>query len=232
MLTCVDINLMITCLKKKRIFQRFDHSVFLFLIAVDILFLLGDVLSGSPLFNLQKDRSYPEHFQYIKFAWIYASLIYCSLKRGKRFLLLLSAVPIYLLVDDYRGLHEKIGNFLAVNILGASDPSVVILRNTSFRTQDVGELLYMAGMAVLIYCLAVISFLIAKEKRDRQYILITILLVSLFGLFAVFIDGIHQLFDGKTINILLGRVEDFGEMITVSAWCALAYKQSQQLSKV
>ena len=153
---------------KNRIFQRFDHSVLFFLIAVDILCLLGDVLSNNPHFSLQRDRSYPEHFQYLKFAWIAISLIYCSLTKGKRFLLSLSTVPVYLLIDDYRGLHEKLGNYIAVNILGASDPSATILHNTSFRAQDVGELLYMASMAVLIYCFTVISYLSAKEKKDKQ----------------------------------------------------------------
>ena len=230
-LTSVEVNLMIARIMKNRIFQRFDHSVLFFLIAVDTLCLLGDVLSNNPLFSLQRDRNYPEHFQYLKFVWIAVSLIYCSLTRGKRFLLLLSAVPVYLLVDDYRGLHEKCGNYIAVNILGASDPSAAILHNTSFRAQDVGELLYMASMAVLIYCFTIISYLSAKEKKDKQFILTTILTITMFGLFAVFIDGVHQLFDHKTINIWLGRVEDFGEMIAVSAWSALAYKYSRKSSK-
>lgn len=188
------------------------------------MYLIGDILSSNPLLNLQADRSYPEYFQYQKLVWIAVSLIYYASTRKKGCILLLSAIPVYLLVDDYQFLHEQIGTSVAVNILGSSDASVAILQNTNFRTQDVGELLYMAAMGLFIYAVAMISYLIAKEKGDKRYVIATVLMVTTFGLFAVFVDGVHQLFDQAAIYDLLGRIEDFGEMVAVSAWCALAYR--------
>ena len=211
----------------KKLAGKFDSFILISLLTVDLCYLVGSIYGKDPLLSLEYDQGFPEFFQYQKFIWISISLLACWAKTNKAFFPILSTIPIYLLFDDHEGFHEEYGRAIAMHLTEMRETSIIIINSTNFRSQDLGEAIFMFLIATIIFCFACISYKQAKEKIDKKYILETSILILFFGFFAVFIDALHQLVNHAGLYQFIGFLEDFGEMVAVTLWCALSYRYTK-----
>ena len=122
--------------------------------------------------------------------------------------------------DDILSLHERGG---AALVLWLGLESILGL-----RAQDVGEVLIWASLAAVIVLAVLISLRVADPSgwRVGQRLLAFLGALVMFG---VVVDMVHALLvDNAYANLLLGLVEDGGEMITGSL--CLAYCLAQVTS--
>ncbi|MBF2088549.1 MAG: hypothetical protein IGR80_09835 [Synechococcales cyanobacterium K44_A2020_017] len=188
------------------------------LLLTDLGFIVAHVIASllpvpNDMFFLDRDRSYPEMFQYIKFFWIAIVLLYLGLKQGKSYLAW-SSFFTFLLLDDYFGLHETGGGMIASQ-LGFT-------RWLALRPVDYGEMVYAASAALLFFVIIALTYKrgSAEFKRFSQRIL---WLMAIFVFFAVGVDMVHVMttsFPQPLISFLLENtlaiVEDGGEMMVLS----------------
>ena len=207
--------------------KKFASLALIVLIFLDIVFLVGDIISVNPLLELEYDRSYPEYLQYQKFLCIFLLQIICYARTRKIFFVLASVIPLYLLADDWAYLHEHQGLGIAKLFLPASEASKAMLDATSFRPVDFGEMIYAFAVGSIILLSLFVFSRKSSDRRIRKIASHTIILLIIYGIFAVFIDAAHQLFEDGPVYQLMGKIEDFGEMVSISLWCSAAYKQAE-----
>ena len=204
-------------------FKKADKFL-LMIVGIDIIFILLSLIDSFSGFNfnnfaVQNDNLYAEKFQYLKFIGIAIISFLLAIKRGSAKFLFFMIIPIYLYWDDSRQLHERFGTKIA-SFLYEGSHNDILIRN--FRYQDIGEILYMSLIALIL----LIIFLICFKLSDvfEKYFLKKILkLFIIFGIFALFVDSIHQL-SGGFIYDLLTVIEDGGEMIPISFITAYFFK--------
>jgi len=190
------------------------------LLVVDLGFLLLDgVATFTDLFArdrlaLNRDRGYPESFQYMKFVWLTGLMLWIAWRdREPRYVfwgLLFAALGL----DDAFELHESTADLLvgSMNLAGAGN----------LRADDFGELSFAIGAGVVVLALVVLVAL-RSGPAFRQASLDLFALLVLLGVFGVFLDFAAMAVDlGPMGNRFPSAVEDWGEMITVSlmAWYA------------
>jgi len=193
-----------------------SNSFLFFILFIDILFILLSILDYFSdfkfgYFNVAHENKFAEQFQYLKFLVIATISFLLAIKKRSSQFLVLMIIPIYLLGDDAIQLHERFGTALASFLYEGNHNDTLI---SNFRYQDIGEILYMSLISIFLF----VTFLICLKSSDsfERYFLKKILkLFIIFGIFALFIDSIHQLFHGFMYD-LLDVIEDGGEMISIS----------------
>jgi hypothetical protein len=159
-------------------------------------------------FSIETDQGFAETYQYIKWFWISIEFALLSISRRSLSYVSWIFIFIYLLCDDALSLHENIGTLIA-NRLTFSPP-------LGLRLQDFGELAVtiIAGLILLSsvwisYCRGSYAF-----QKISQDILLLLLALSFCG---VFVDMAHiAIHLGGKVNIILGFIEDGGEMLVAS----------------
>ena len=96
--------------------------VLLTFIFVDIVFLTLHVLYSlqyvdNKNFRINLDGGYGEIFQYFKFISAALILLYLANLMRSRFIVLWSILAMYLFLDDWIRLHERIGGHLISSVL-------------------------------------------------------------------------------------------------------------------
>ena len=163
-------------------------------------------------FLVDRDNSYAEWFQYVKFGVVLILLGFLITKYRKREYLFWFFLFFIFLLDDSIGLHERFGWHVS-KLLGYKD-------FYGLRAIDWGELTYVVVMGPLLFLFFVYSYKNGNKDYKKRTIDLT-LFVGIFLFFGIVIDMIHSYFSGSPI---LGRwltiIEDGGEMITLSfmAW--------------
>ena len=200
--------------------QKIATMLLLALLLGDLAFLALHMVHSltpyfqSPMFNIELDKGYAERYQYLKylgliltFAWLCAS---------KKTLLFLpwALLFAYFLADDGWQMHERLGAWIGEGI--SFTPPFRL------RKEDLGELTVTAtaGLVLLPAFLAAYYF---GPRMVRNTFHDLLLLLGLLMVFAVGIDMVHAAFIGSPrIELVLGVIEDGGEMIAVSllAWYA------------
>ena len=196
-----------------------DATKFLvLLLVVDLGFLLLDgVASFTGLISrdrlaLNRDRGYPESFQYMKFVWLTVLMLWVAWRdREPRYVfwgLLFAALGL----DDAFELHESTAGLLvgSLNLAGAGN----------LRAVDFGELSFAIGAGVVVLALLVLTAW-RSGPAFRQASLDLFALLLLLGLFGVVLDFAAMAVDlGPVGNRFPSAAEDWGEMVTVSlmAW--------------
>ncbi len=120
-------------------------------------------------------------------------------------------IPIYLYWDDSRQLHERLGTEIA-SFLYDGNPNDTLIRE--FRYQDIGEILYMSIIGFILLFTFLICYRLSNSF-DRYFLKNILKLFIVYGIFALFVDSIHQLSEGF-MWYLLAVYEDGGEMIPIS----------------
>ena len=179
------------------------------------------------LFRPWRDGSYFEQFQYILLFWcfllssyyIFISKIYSAIS--------IPITYIFLLVDDFCGLHDKfVGNYIENLYI---ENSVNLLGSEFIRVKDHAEITYwIVATATTIF---ISSIALYKSSRSRKFILCNFSFFALLGFFAVFMDviavksNVRRLLPtlSSDFHFWLSRIfqsiEEFGELITISLIC-------------
>ncbi len=196
----------------------------LILCGIDIIFILLSIIGGfaSAYFNnfaVHVDNSLAEKFQYLKFIGTAILSFLISIKNKSPIFLFFMIIPIYLFLDDSRQLHETFGAKIASFIHEGSPDDTLII---NFRYQDIGEASYMLAIAFILLIIFIICYKFS-DLFERHFLKIIFKLFITFGIFAIFLDAIHQL-SGGYIYFLLSIIEDGGEMIPISYITAYFFK--------
>jgi len=129
---------------------------------------------------------------------------------------------LFLFLDDAFSLHERIG--------GQIKEGLGLERALGLRSQDYGELLFMGVARVVIFGGIILSYIKGSPKFKKFSADMIVLFIGLV-FFGVFFDMVHSLARHvQWLNIILGTIEDGGEMIIVSmmTWYAIIQKNYNQ----
>jgi hypothetical protein len=182
-------------------------------IAIHIVHLATPYLPDLQ-FSIERERGFAELFQYAKELGVVILMV--MLWRRTRWLSAAAwaLVFLYLLLDDAISIHE-LGGDIAYRHLGFGDA-------LGLRALDFGELLIngLAGVVVL----AILGIGYRRGSADERAITRDLgLLVGILLAFGVGLDMIHSLIVAYGPRVVVGSLEDGGEMVTMSVivWYAL-----------
>jgi hypothetical protein len=202
------------------------------LLAIDFIFVVIHVWlwsQGKPLgqFDVELDRSIPEHFQYLK--WLICGLS-CAYAGGRRRELLYfawMALFVYFLVDDFGSIHE-IGGWEITTAFGFT-PAFAL------RAVDFGELAasFIAGV-ILLGAIALFYWGSADDEAralTRQLLpWLALLIASGIGLDMLHIQVMESL-ESPLAIMLCGVLEDAGEMAAASGLTATIVNATWPLAR-
>jgi hypothetical protein len=194
-----------------------EHSASLFLtllLCADIAFIALhsiEILTPSlenSFYSLEKEGSYPEIYQYIKWFWIIILLAYISTRRRSFSYNAWGLVFTYILFDDALSIHESVGYYITRNL--------TFPLPLGLRYRDLGELAVLGTAGVILLPFVIWAYVRGSQafKKMSQDMLLLILALVLFG---VVVDIAHisiQL--GWKVNEILRVIEDGGEMFIAS----------------
>ena len=189
----------------------------LFLLAVDLVFIVLHFLPlfgmlDNSLFSLERDRGYPEIYQYIKIFAIAILLLSVFAKTKAISYFVWSMLFLYLLLDDALRIHESLGGYVATQMSFA--PAL------GLRAKDFGELVVSAIAALIFLAPLALLYTRGSDVLKEESIYLFSLLVAL-AFFGILVDMLHVAMQfGWKVSFLLGVVEDGGEMVVISitAW--------------
>jgi len=194
--------------------KRFIIALFLLLLTGDAIFLVLHVVryfnpeTLSHAFNLSRDGSYPEIFQYGKELACALLCVYVGFGRFRWMIHGWAPLFLFLFLDDALRIHEEVG--ILTRGFFESFPTLI-------RAQDVGELLASAAMALILF--PIILFSVVSAERSRRWMHLTLVaLVGAVAFFGIFVDLLHT-FVGQFIQKsrpVFGFLEDGGEMIAMT----------------
>jgi hypothetical protein len=168
------------------------------LITIDFIFVVIHVWlwsEGKPLgqFDVELDRSIPEHFQYLKWLTCGLSCAYAGGRRRELLYFAWMALFVYFLVDDSESIHEIAGGEITAAF--GFTPAFAL------RAVDFGEL--------------------AEARALTRQLLpwLALLIASGIGLDMLHIQ-IMESFENQFAIMLCGVLEDAGEMVAGSGLTA------------
>ena len=121
-----------------------------------------------------------------------------------------------ILADDALLLHEGIGQSLAAS-LNVSEP--------------VAEVLFVGFACLPPMLLILYEFVRFRSIYERKFAFEMIVALSVFALLGVGLDFVGDQFsaDSSSTRAILDGIEDFGEMVVLSAIVWLTYRNTQML---
>ena len=205
------------------------------LIIIDFLFITIDVLIHlanhfkyfdlelrvglGKNFLLNKDRSFPELYNYMKLGCIVVLMVRAFAKTQQVIYVTWAVVFFIALLDDSLQIHEQLGDYFA---LALNLPSVLGL-----YPDDLGELMAWAILAIPVIGALFYGFWHSRGDHTRIGGVLAILLCALFFfavIFEVLANVVENLLVGdirKAVAGIFGVVEDGGEMVTITLVCAV-----------
>ena len=179
---------------------------------------------NNPYFNISRETSYPEIYQYIKFLLVVILLIRISFKNRTPHYAQWALVFAYFLFDDYLQIHERIGRGIAENV-AFMHPFGLSLQSFG-GLQDFGELAVSAIVGIILFTPLAWTYRSGSrmfQKVSQDFILLIVVLVF----FAIAVDMTTEtLALGPGSRFILEFIEDGGEMLTASfmLWYAFSIK--------
>ncbi len=184
-----------------------------FLLVVDGLFILAHLLHTQTRFmtpagfGLGQERGYAELWQYLQFAGVIGLLVLLIIRQRVPLYFHWLLLFLYLLLDDALGLHETVGQWLAVVLeLG---------EGWGLRPRDWGELLVFALMGLFFLTSLALTYQ-ASDQTARRFSQSLILWVMAFVGVAVFLDMIQESLRATWAGSWLLLAEDGGELVVLS----------------
>jgi len=172
--------------------------------------IIGDIkwVLESNLFNIERDRGYPEIYQYIKFFWIIVLLFNLSLKNRSLHYIPWVLLFTYFLLDESIHIHERAG-YLISALFNFTPPF-------GLRLRDYGELAISATAGILLFLPLVWAYRKGTQIFRKISLDIGLLVLGLV-FFGVVVDMMHEAVHlGYAVYFIMGFVEESGEMLTVS----------------
>lgn len=176
--------------------------------AVLILLHLSQKIVGQPsgtAFDLGLDRGYGEFFNYLKMLWAASAFLLLAARTQTLVYGAWALLCLHLLADDWFQLHEKFGFAFADRFPGLGS-----------LASHLGELVWVGGVGVVIGTV----LLLAHRRSGPEHRAVTVVLVLLFGAFALFgvaVDAVHHVvLDLPALEVPLTTLEDGGELVTMS----------------
>jgi hypothetical protein len=200
---------------------RAPLTLLLMLLAVDAMYFVSHLRATrtefeSSLSFVDVEYGYPEAFQSLQWLWCLGLVaLLAVLARRWAFLGLLPLLLFFLLTDRY-SLHERGG---AALVAALDLPGLLGL-----RPQDTGELLVLAGAALVVVPCAVLGLRLATlpDRTDIARALAVCVLIALAG---VVLDGVHILvIEQPETGDPFGLVEDGAEMLAATVLVAHLYR--------
>ena len=189
---------------------RETQKLVLLFLSMDVVFILLHIAFKSnfinvPLISIERDRGYPEVYQYMKEIWACMLLMILATRRPRLLYISWAVLFFYLLLDDSMQIHEDVGN--AISQYLNFQPML------GLRAKDFGEIIVSAISGSIIF--GFIGFASLKsdatERKRSMHLFILILLLAFFG---IFVDMVHIASPGG--DDIWALVEDGGEMIIMS----------------
>lgn len=216
--------------------------VLLFFVAVDLCFILihssgwvffrlGWTGEIPRMFRISEDRSFPEDFNYLKWAIISVSLIVVAIRDRWATPFLWALVFLMILADDSLQIHESIG-WLMGERFGLE-------ARFHLNPPDQGELFVFGIMGLSVVLLTGLSFTNSGASSRRLSTFYAMIIVAL-AIFGVVIDVIHQgIVNFADVNPsaaffkhVFALLEDGGEMLVASLAVAFTLAPPAVLSRV
>ena len=200
-------------------------QVFLVLISVDLVFVLLTVLAEPRwLFDMTRDNSLAEWFQYGKAVAIAWLLVNVARRSWSRAYLVWSCTFVYVAADDAFRIHESVGGVIGDRWL---------LNSMGDLAYSYGQLLYALAIGVII--LGAITWVwLRGEARDRS---LTVVMAAFLGAFVACAVGLDFVaswlraaeYEIGFLNVMLWVVEELGEHFALSActWAAVVEVRSK-----
>lgn len=163
---------------------------------------------ASPLLNIETDKGYAEMFQYLKYLWIMMLLFFISIKERSLFYFPFFLLFAYFLVDDALQLHEVLGKQIGEYIS--------FVPPFRLRHADLGEIIVSSSVGLILLPALLAAYWFAA-RTNRKIFHDLLLLIFILVIFGVGVDMVHIMFSGSPrIELVLGIIEDGGEMLAVS----------------
>jgi hypothetical protein len=199
------------------------------LLATDVIFILLHLILhqtdflGNSSFSLEKDRGYPEFFQYLKEYWIAILFILLTIRMRSLFYLSWSLLFLYLLLDDSCQIHEKGGKYIS--------ELLEISPFLNLRAVDFGELIVSTLAGLTFFTLIAISYRFGDSSFRNLSKSLIVMIVAL-ALTGIVVDMIHIAVPSSW-EFLFGTIEDGGEHIVMSVivWFTFVFTEQLQLEK-
>jgi hypothetical protein len=200
-------------------FERYfdEHGaalLLLLLLCADLAFILLHSLNAltplldEPLLSVERDNSYPELYQWLKWFWIIILWLYVAKSKRSFSYIAWGLVFTYFLLDDALTIHENVGRQIADNL--------TLTPPLGLRLQDLGELAVWAVAGMILSLLVAWAYWRGSQafkKMSRDMLLLIIILVF----FGVVFDMVQMAVDlGDTVHFILGLLDDGGEMLVGS----------------
>jgi hypothetical protein len=206
---------------KKHFSLKRTNRILALLLTLDVLFIIAHIAfifliyirvqfdwSISDSFMIERDGSYPEIYQYVKYLIVIIILIYLILKKQGIGYVAWLILFVLLLLDDSLQFHETFGTWVS-NKFNYSPMF-------GLRIQDLGELTYVALFGSILLFFLVFGYLKGNEKYRKINIDLGVLF-ALFLFFGVGIDMIDELVPYNRYSyLILVIIEDGREMIMLS----------------
>lgn len=197
-------------------FKETSTSSFLLLLLVaDFAFIFLHFLLqmtpilNNPLYSLERDRGYPEFYQYVKELWIIVLLLSTCVRTRAVGYIAWAMVFGYLLCDDALQVHERLGSYIAARLY-----FVPLL---GLRAIDFGELAVSAMSGASLLTLLAWFFMRGSDTFKQSTNKDLLLLMLTIAFFGIFVDMLHEALKvGRKIHLWLEVVEDGSEMIAMS----------------
>ena len=198
----------------KKLFTKQNAEIFLMLLLVgDLSFIILHLVIGltpvsnKRIFSLSMDFGYPERFQYLKWLGIISLFIFVAIVRHSSRYLAMGLVFLYILLDDAKQIHERLGGFIS-GYLNFRPPF-------GLRIKDIGELTVTAFVGIIFLAIFICIYS-NGDKRFKKVSKDILLLIFALAFFGVGVDMLHSAVKGGGMVFILRVVEEGGEMMVAS----------------
>ncbi|MGG5807806.1 hypothetical protein [Falsiroseomonas sp. CW058] len=205
------------------------------LLALDLVFLglhvahvaaewRGQGPFAGRAFSIEAEGGHAESYEALKTAACVVALGLCARRSGAPVYGALAFVFAAALADNALMLHERAGSLLAPALM----PAAGLFQAAP---QAFGELGFFAVLGGLALLLLAAGFRRSAAPHRRAGAGFVVLLALLAG-FGVALDLLHAALGGqrRAFDRVLGTVEDGGELVVLSAACALAVALARRLA--
>lgn len=207
------------------------YKLFVLLLLTDVCFLVLHIfflvdswtnphpLPFANFYSIEQDRGFAEFFQYMKEYWCVLLLGFVAVKKRSPLYLSWMLLLLYLLLDDFSQIHEKLGLYLS-NSLG-------LIPILGLRGRDLGELMVSAFVGLVFLSWIGIAYRLGNSvfRKASSYLIMLLLALASFGVLG---DLLHVV-TPSNLSDMVGILEDGGEMLIMSAITTFIFMLSEQM---
>ncbi len=175
----------------------------------------------APQFNVEVDGSVPEMFNYLKWSLCFLSCAFAFFKRRELLNLLWALLFFYFLLDDSEWIHERVGAWITSRMDWG--PAL------GLRGQDFGELSVSAAAGIVLFGLLGDAYWRATDARAKAFSRRLLPWLAVLIFFGIGVDMLHIILApmvSELWGVLLGVIEDAGEMIMASFLTVICLREA------